>query len=268
MTGKWTRDPLVHFLLFGAILFAFFAWRGEEADPESRTIDVTREVQAALALQFENVMQRSPTDAELDGLVDRWVRDEVLYREALRLGLDQDDAVVRRRMARKMESLASAEAETAAPSDAVLEQWLAENPERFAEDARVSFDQLWFESESGARSALPRVEDSVGWQDLGGSISLPATVEDESVRAIEARFGSSFADGIADLEPSDGWSGPVASGFGWHLVRLRERDVGEAPPFADVRDRVEDEWRSATIAERRERAYGLLRDAYQVNIAE
>ena len=101
----WTREPLVHFLVAGALVFAFFALRGNEVDPASRVIDVDRETQAQIALGFERMMSRPPTDAELAGLIENYVHDEVLYREAIRLGFDRDDAIVRRRLAQKIHGL-------------------------------------------------------------------------------------------------------------------------------------------------------------------
>ncbi len=268
MIRNWARDPLVHFLAAGALLFALFAWRGEEADPDSRSIAVDREVQASLALQFEAMMQRPPTDAELDGLIERWLRDEVLYREALRLGLDRDDAVVRRRLAKKMDALASAQAETTVPSQAVLREWLAAHSERFARGASVSFDQLYFADEGAARAALDQVQRGADWRGLGEPLSVPASQENATLRGVTDRYGRQFAAAIADMDPGESWQGPVPSGFGWHLVRLRAREAGAVPPLGEIRMQVEDDWRGATIAARTEAAYRLLRDAYRVEIAE
>ncbi|MBA4163662.1 MAG: peptidyl-prolyl cis-trans isomerase [Erythrobacter sp.] len=263
----WTGEPLVHFLVAGAVIFALFAWRGEVADPSSRTISVDREQQAQIALGFERMMQRPPTDAELDSQIERFVRDEVLYREALRLGLDRDDAVVRRRLAQKMDMLASAQAETARPSDAVLHAWLRAHPERFADETRYSLDQLWFASETAASMAVEKVNGANDWQQLGQPISLPASLDQAARDEVLARYGEQFLAGIDRLDPGEQWQGPVQSGFGWHLVRLRARKPGEPRPFSEVAERVENDWRTSTIAVRREEAYRLLRDAYRVEIA-
>jgi hypothetical protein len=273
MIPRWARDPLVHFLLFGGALFAFFAWRGDSLPPDSRTITVSREVQAGLSLQFERSLQRAPTDAELQGLIDRWVRDEVLYREALRLGLDQDDAVVRRRLAKKMDGLAGAQAEIAEPSDAVLKDWLKANSSQFETGMRYSFDQLYFSSESAAKAALQAPENetagSAGSKPLQGeAIALPASVTGRRQSDVESQFGQQFLSGMRSLSVSQNWQGPLVSGFGWHLVKLREAKGGRLPPFAEIRSRVEAEWRNDTIAERRGQAYDLLRGEYTVEVAQ
>lgn len=263
---SWTREPLVQFLFGGALLFAFFAWRGEPVDPASREIDVTREDQAQLAVRFEALMRRPPTDAELDNLIEQFLREEILYREALRLGLDQDDPVVRRRLSQKMDELASARAETTPVSEDTLQAWLEQHPERFARDATYSFDQLWFSDQATAETALASLSNGADWSDKGEDISLPPTVNAEPFTAITSRFGQAFSASIATLEPSGDWQGPIASGFGWHLVRLRERQVSNVPPLSDIRTEVENDWRSSTIADRRQDAYQLLRDAYRIDI--
>jgi len=262
----WTREPLVHFLAAGALVFAFFSLRGEEVDPSSRVIEIDRQTQAQIALGFERLMSRAPTDAELDAQIDQYVREEVLYREALRLGLDRDDAIVRRRLAQKMNMLAGARAETEQPSEEILRRWYSEHPARFSAETRYSFDQLWFESEAAAQSVLARLAKTDAWQELGQSISLPVMLEREVRREVLDTFGERFVAEVDALEPGGGWQGPVPSGLGWHLVRLRSRDVGQVPPFEQVREDVENEWRSATIADRREKAYAILREAYRVEI--
>ena len=143
------KEPLVHFLVLGGLIFAWSAWRGEPVDPAERTIEVDREQQALIALDFERTMQRPPTDAELDGLIGRWVREEVLYREALRLGLDSGDPVVRRRLAKKMDFLAASEAELAQPTDAELREWYSANGALFSGGGTLSFAQRYFADETG-----------------------------------------------------------------------------------------------------------------------
>ena len=261
----WAHEPLVHFLIGGLLLFAFFAWRGEEVDPASRSIDISREQQARIALQFERTMQRPPTDGELDVLADQYVREEVLYREALRLGLDNDDAVIRKRMAQKMDYLAASRAETQQPSGATLQGWLDKHPGRFAPDSRFSFDQLWFTEKSSAEAAKVRLDAEGRWQDLGERISLPPSLDDASRSDVTARFGSEF---VTNLEGAakDEWIGPLRSGFGFHLIRLRDATSGPVPPLAEIRGQVENDWRAATMAKRRDEAFRILRDSYDVTL--
>ncbi len=264
--ARWTREPLVHFLLGGALLFAFFLWQGQPADPASRSISVTREDRAVLALQWEQTMQRPPTDAELDGMVKAYVHEEILYREALRLGLEQDDPVVRKRLANKMDYLASSMVETAPVSAATLQAWYTSHPQRFADDVRYSFDQRYFQQRSAAERALKQIE-AGGAVPAGEPISLPPRFTATSRREVSARMGSAFTSTLDGLAEGTGWSGPVASGFGWHLVKLGKRTTSKVPPFAAIREQVEADWRASTEDARRASAYALLRSSYTVHVA-
>ncbi|WP_417321569.1 peptidyl-prolyl cis-trans isomerase [Erythrobacter aureus] len=260
MIRKLLRDPLTHFLLAGAAIWGVLALIGDPVDPASRTIELSRERQAGIALGFERMMGRPPTDAEMDAAIARWVREEVLYREALRLGIDQGDAVVRRRLATKMDELAGAEAEVVRPTDALLNEWLADNAERYAEGGTVSFAQAFFPTEQAARDALGAASPQ------GKAISLPKSVGAMELAQVEAVFGREFAFGLAALSIGEAWQGPIRSGFGWHLVRVDRRTAGSVPAPEAIRDRLEADWRSATIAERRQRAYEVLRAAYTVEV--
>ena len=262
----WAREPLVHFLVAGALFYAFFAWTsGDAVDPASRVVDVDRDQQAQLALQFERTMGRSPTDAELDAQIEQFIRDEVLYREALRLGLDQGDAVVRRRLVSKMDMAASAAAEVAEPSEDELRSFFEENSARYGGESSLSLDQLYFERESSAQAALSKIQEGDMWRSSGEPISLQASMDGASLRSIRSIFGEEFANALDPLEAGDVWHGPIRSGYGWHLVRVRERGE-QGGDFDAMRQRIENDWRSAEIAARKERAFVILRDAYRVEI--
>lgn len=256
----WTREPLVHFLVAGAVIWLLLAAQGEPVDPASRTIAVTADDRARLALQWERTMQRPPTDAELDGLTEQFIREEVLYREAIRLGLDQHDAVLRKRLATKMDYLAGSMAETASVSDETLQKWLEQHPQRFAPEVSYSFDQRWFAERDAAERALRQADPA------GEPISLPATMDQAPRGAVEKQFGLEFAKALDRARPGARWQGPVPSGYGWHVVKLRARKTGPVPPLAEIRDRVETDWRSETAAARKEEAYRLLRDSYRITI--
>ncbi|MEM6475506.1 MAG: peptidylprolyl isomerase [Pseudomonadota bacterium] len=265
----WTREPLVHFLLAGFVLFVALTWAsGGNVDPASRIITVDADRKVQVALQFERTMGRAPTDAELDAAIERFVRDEVLYREALRLGLDQGDAVVRRRLVTKMDLSASAAAEAAEPDEAALRSFFDANTARYAATSAVSFDQVFFADESAARAALAGLDTRSDWKQAGESISLPASVDGLARQELVTRFGAQFAGDLEGLKAGEAWQGPLRSGFGWHLVRLRERGGGEAKAFEDVREQVANDWRAAEIAARKERAFEVLREGYRVEIAE
>ncbi|MGE5953641.1 MAG: peptidyl-prolyl cis-trans isomerase [Qipengyuania vulgaris] len=260
MMRKFLRDPLAHFLIAGAAIWGVFSLTGGEVDPEARTINLSREQQAGLALAFERTMGRAPTDAELDARIAQWVREEVLYREALRLGLDEGDPVVKRRLATKMDELASAQAELAQPSQGELQVWYREHASAYEAGSLLDFEQAYFPTRDAAVAAGGEA------RPRGEPISLPRNVQGMSGREVGQLFGSEFADRLSRLEASSEWQGPVQSGYGWHLVRVTRRDAGRVPLFEEVRDKVERDWRSRTIAARRDKAYQVLRDAYAIEV--
>jgi peptidyl-prolyl cis-trans isomerase C len=256
----WTREPLVHFLGLGALLYVVLTWGGTPPDPASRVIRVDAAQKAQLALGFERVMGRAPTDAELDERIARHVREEVLYREALRLGLDQDDAVVRQRMVAKMDMTAGGAAELAEPDEAALRAFYKANRARYAGTQLVSFEQRLFPNEAAARAALS------GAGGAGEPSSLPASISETAMREIAVRFGQQFAEGLQALPGNDRWQGPIPSGFGWHIVRVTGR-TEQAPAFEALRPRLANDWRADQIARRKQRAYDILRGAYRIDIA-
>lgn len=267
------NEPLVHFLLAGLALFAFFAVRGEPVDPESRTITITEQQVERLAANWAQTWQRPPTQAEIDGLIRDYIKEEVYYREGLRLGLDQDDTIIRRRIGSKMEFLASSELENERPGDAALQEMLDRNPQRYAANTRYSFDQIYIsaQDETAARgraaawlAALGRGAD---WQKLGDAISLPRSSENADRDRLTGDFGEGFSAELAKLKVGE-WSGPIASGFGLHLVRVRNVQVSGKPKLADVRQAVENDWRSQTGRDREAKAYQTLLNSYTIKIAK
>ncbi|MBA4747603.1 MAG: peptidyl-prolyl cis-trans isomerase [Sphingopyxis sp.] len=268
---KMLREPLVHFLIAGLAVFAFASLRDAPVDPASRTITITEEQVGRLAARWQAAWRRAPTPRELDALIRDHVKEEVYYREARRLGMDEDDPVIRARLRAKMEYLSIAAAENAAPSEATLQAWVDRHPARYAADQRSSFDQIYLGQ--GAAAVLAARAEAVrrqlrggaDWRGLGERISLPASLEATEAGAVARQFGDDFSAGLADL-PVDAWYGPVESGFGAHLVRLRTVTAGAPPRLADVRQRAENDWRAATLAAREARAYQALLDGYVIQI--
>lgn len=277
---RWTREPLVHFLVLGALLFAAYAlWSPASGGAAGRKIVVDGALVDHLADTFALTWQRAPTESELAALVDDHVKEEILYREAVALGLDKDDVVVRRRLRQKMEFLSEDVALMAEPSDAELEAYLAAHPDDFRVDALVSFRHVFLSAERRGAAidrdaerileALRRTDPADdGAKDSaahGDPFLLPSHFEDLAVSDVAEQLGAGFA---AELEkqPKNVWSGPLRSEFGLHLVLVTERVETRLPSFGEIREAVEREWRAAKRLEANEAFYKKLRERYVIEI--
>ncbi len=272
---KLFKDPLVHFLLLGAALFLLFGLVGESDDAGTDRIVVTSARIAQLTEIFGRTWQRPPTEPELNGLIEDHVREEVYYREALAMGLDSDDTIVRRRLRQKLEFFTDDLVAAVDPTDEQLQSYCDEHAEAFRVPSRLSFSQIYFNRDRrgeqafrDAESLLLQLNGAVVGRDtsaLGDSLLLPGEHERVFLNEIERGFGSAFAAALPDL-PLGKWAGPVESGYGLHLVLIRERQPGKLPPLTEVREAVEREWRNARRQEASEAFYRGLLERYEVSI--
>lgn len=270
MVEQLLREPLVHFLLGGAALFAIYAWVGDDAVPERDRIVVDEAQVAALASSFERVWLRPPTRAELEGLVDDFVTEEILYREALELGLDRDDLVVRRRLRQKMEFLNEDLVTAREPSDEELRAYLAAHGDRFQTPARLSFRQVYIDPERPdpeARAAAVRERLTAGAapDSLGDPTLLPAALTRAGAREVAHLFGARFAAELFD-RPGTGWQDPISSTFGVHLVRIDEYLPAQMPALEEIRPAVAREWTAEQRAAANRRFHRALRDRYEIDV--
>ena len=271
--NRFWREPLVHFLLGGATLFLLYGAVAEKPSSRRDRIVVGEDRVASLAATFQRTWLRPPTCAELDGLVGEFVDEEILYREALALGLERDDLVVRRRLRQKMEFLHLDLVEPPVPTDGELSSYLAANADRFREPARLDFRQVFVDPEVGDDDVARRAEQRLarlragesGLGDASDRSLLPEGMQAASEREVAAAFGAGFARDLFALS-AEGWQGPLASTFGLHLVQVERRTPGRLPPVAEIRKQVERE----LSAERRElanrRFLELMRARYEVEI--
>jgi len=263
------REPLLHFAAIGALLFALYGWVDGGASAAPREIVVTQGQQENLRAQFARAWRRPPTAAELDGLVEQWVRDEIFYREGQALGLERDDPVVRRRIAQKLEFIADGQA-PAPPGDAELQAWLDTHRDEYAIEPSYALRQLYFDpARRGARLDADidaaRAGLAAGKAVEGDSTMLPTELQAAPAFEVERVFGSEFADALKALPPGE-WAGPVRSGFGLHLVKIEQRVDGRAATLAEVRDAVERDWLRARSLQAKEDFYKKLRANYTVRI--
>jgi len=262
------REPLLHFLLLGAALFAIYEYRQRGAggaEPAYQITLTSNDVQQ-LATAFEAQQHRPPSSAELNSLVENKVAEEVLYREALAMGLDKDDTVVKARMAEKMQFLGEDVSGVHEPTTAELKAWFDKHTDQFATPSRASFRHLYFSTDrrgqaalGDAEKALPKLasesKDSKVASSLADSFMFQDYYTDYPLEELTNEFGPQFAPALAKLKPGS-WQGPIESTHGWHLVFLDTITPTRTPEFAEIESEVKTAW----LADEREQAW---RNAYE-----
>ena len=264
------REPLLHFLAIGGLIFLLFAAVDDTRDAPTDVIVVTPERINQLAAGYSSVWKRMPTDDELDALIDEHVREEVYYREALALGLDRNDTIVRRRLRQKMEFLMDTGAYLLEPSAGELEAYFAANERTYRRGPRLAFEQVYLGETPGAETitrALSALQSdpATGPSTLGERTLLPARLGLSPPNAIDGVFGKGFFELLAELPPGV-WAGPLVSAYGVHLVRILDSLPARTPPLEEVRDAVLRDWKAAKAREIRELHYNRLRARFVVEI--
>jgi len=269
-------EPFLHFALLGILVFAVDAYiRGRSADVGGGEIVVSAGRIENLAALFARTWQRPPNAEELRSLVDSYVLDEALFREGVALGVDQGDAIIRRRVRQKMDFFVDDIIASGETPDAALESWLAENPESYAQPARYTFRQVYLNPErrrdnlrADAETMLAQLRASDGTRnatELGDRSLLDHEYADYRADRVASSFGETFADSLEGLAIGE-WSGPVESAFGVHLVFVAASTPGRRPALAEVRDEVERDWSYAQREEASQRFYEEVVARYSVTV--
>jgi peptidyl-prolyl cis-trans isomerase C len=273
---RWLGEPLLHFLLLGAALFAAYAYmqRGGGGIEPSKRIALTLDDLRQLDMYFESQWQRPPTAEEFGHLVEDKVQEEILYREALAMGLDKDDTIVRRRMAQKMRFLAEDVAAAHAPTTEELRAWFEKNQDKLALPSRVSFRHLYFspdrrgtQARDDAAKALAQLAGQPEDAPLAATLADPFMFQDyyrdRAPDYLGKEFGPQFAQAVERLALGS-WQGPIESGFGWHLVFVDTLIPGRVPAFEEIEPDVKTAWLGEQKARAWEKAYKDLRAKYTV----
>jgi len=269
--SRLAREPLVHFVLIGAAVFAAFSLFADDDETETRDrIVVTEGRVRQLAQIFAKTWQRPPTPQELRGLLDAFVKEEVYYREAVKLGLDRDDTLIRRRMQQKMEFLSEPGREVLAADDVALQDYLDSHKDNYRVDPKLAFEQVFIKAKASEEDAAGRAAEALKALTAGGDPAafgdatlLPKDIPLSPLRAIERDLGEAFSKGLEDA-PLGKWTGPVRSPFGLHLVRVSKREDGYDPKLDEVRAAVLRDWRNLKRQEYEAQAYDKLRAKYEV----
>ena len=269
------KEPLVHFLFLGALLFGGYELVDRNGELAPGRIVISQGQLASMLANFTSTQQRPPSREEWKNLIQAQVRGEVYYREALALGLDKDDAIIRRRLQQKMEFISDDVAAQAQPTDADLNAYLLAHPDKFRVVQQVTFRQLYLNPEkhgtnlaSDAAQLLAKLNQpggDAGFAAMGDPFMLDNSFNAITASAIANQFGKEFAAKLGGLELGQ-WQEPVASGYGVHLVCISERPPARAPALAEVRDAVRREWGESRRLAANEKFYQDLLKHYTVTI--
>ena len=264
------REPLLHFFALGGLIFVLYANGVGSGELPPEAISITAAQIDQLAAQYTAIWRRPPTADELDHLIDGYVREEVYYREALALGLDQNDAVVRQRMRQKIEFLTDIGAQTLDPTTDELQAYLSANENRYRQGSRRALEQVFL------GQAPTQIEIDLALQDLQSNPAtnasafskrsfLPAELGLSLPEAINSVYGNGFFDQIEKF-PTGQWSGPVVSAHGVHLVRVIDNQAGQSPVLAEMRATVVRDWQAEKAKELRELDYITRKERFTIEI--
>ena len=272
---KLFKEPLLHFLIIGALIFVVFSVvNKEEINLDGKKIVVSVGDIERLSSNWSKKWSRPPTEQELKGLVESYIREEVYYREALALGLDQDDTILRRRLMQKMEFLSNDLADLVNPDETALNDYFLANSDKYELPARVSFTHIYFSLDRhgsqifaaagkvltdirASSSPIPRAPDR------GDPFMLQYDFTLETPFEVARLFGQGFAEQIFQLG-TDSWLGPIESGYGLHLVRINEKIDARMPELAAVIDKVRTDYMFEQRQKTNKAIYERFRERYEI----
>jgi hypothetical protein len=271
---KWYKEPLLHFLIIGALIFVVFSIvNKDEIDVSGNKIVVTAAEIERLSANWSKKWNRPPTETELKGLVESYVKEEVYYREALALGLDQNDTILRRRMMQKMEFLSNDLAELNQPDEAALNKYFLDNQDKYELPARVSFTHIYFSFDKrgakvveDAKSVLAGLN-ALRAPELGDSFMMQYDFVQETPFEVERLFGKGFSEELFTSETNT-WLGPIRSGYGFHLVRISERIDPRMPELASVIDKVRTDLMFERRQEMNKEIYEKFKERYEIVVED
>jgi peptidyl-prolyl cis-trans isomerase C len=274
---KLLREPLVHFLFIGAAIYLLYGLFSEPVfEGNDKTIVVSAGEIEWMRSSWEKRWNRPPTPEEFEGLVQQYIKETVLYREALTMGLNKHDQVIRRRLAQKLEFLAKDLVALTPPTEEELQSYFDEHLDRYQEPKRYTFTQVFIDPDKRGDATLDDAEkikamliaqgeaiENAG--ELGDDFMLQNFYPEKDPMEIRKQFGSGFTQSLMDLSPGQ-WHGPVLSGYGVHLVYVSHISEPPAPVFDEVREQVTQEWKMDRGEELNEQFYATLREQYTVVI--
>ena len=276
---KFLREPLVQFLFLGGLIYLAYALVTPQSEEDnSRTILVSASRVQWMQDSWQKRWNRLPTKKELNGIIQQYIKETVLYNEAIKMGLDKDDGVIRRRLAQQVEFLAKDLVVYTPPAQADLEKYYKEHLDQYKPDVSYSFTQVYFDPDKRGESTLDdanKVKEKLVAQasmlqnveGLGDDYMKANYFEANTPMEIRKNFGSGFAESLMELEAGK-WHGPVLSGFGTHLVFVNEIVSPPIPPFDEIKARVLEDWIEQKRESLNEEFYEALEDYYTIIVED
>ena len=273
------KQPLLHFLILGGLLFGLYAWIGDNEDSISakQEIVITPGRVETLSANFKKVWQRDPSSEELEGLVREFIREEIYYREALAIGLDRDDTIIRRRLRQKMEFITADLSDQIEATEAELNDYYQENAEAYQISPEFSFQQVYLDPNKRQATLQADIENTLATlrasseetilDEWGDRLMLESKYESTPQFDIERLFGKEFAAAM-NTEQTGTWQGPIQSGYGLHLVKINERTKSRLPKLEDSREIVIRDWQSAKRRETNDKFFESLKERYTITIPQ
>lgn len=259
---KILKEPLVVFLLIALVVFGFdrFAAPGDG----SLNIELTDQTKATISAQWEAQMGRPPTAAELEGLLEQWLKEEIYYREAESQGLADNDVIIRRRLVQKLTFLTEDIATAGTPDPAALEDYYQSNSDRYKSPATWTFSHRYFSNESRDQAQADATAALANPEARDDPFMLQKSYARQTRQQIAALFGTDFATAVAELEVGS-WQGPVLSAYGWHIVRVDNQQSTYLRPYEEVVKAVQRDFLMQRREEANQRYYEALRAKYEID---
>jgi len=271
---KFYKEPLLHFLIIGSLIFVLFSIvNKDEIDVSGNKIVVTAAEIERLSANWSKNWNRPPTETELKGLVESYIKEEVYYREALALGLDQNDTILRRRLMQKMEFLSNDLAELNQPDESALNKYFLDNEDKYELPPRVSFTHIYFSLDKrgakvveDAKSVLTGLN-ALRAPELGDTFMMQYDFVQETPFEVERLFGKGFTEELFTLETNT-WQGPIESGYGLHLVRISKKVDSGMPELVSVVDKVRTDLMFEQRKKMNKEIYEKFKQRYEIVIED
>ena len=274
---RFFTEPFIQFLILGGLLFLLVSYIQSKKDTASRAITVGNEQVNLMIVNYKTQTGNLPNKQQLDAMIDNYISEEISYREAIKMGLDKDDEIIRRRLSQKFDFLQTDLTETVPPTEADLKQFYTANPGLFSNDASVSFSHIYFSTDHRSDSAAKQMALQVLLQlkqtslqrapEKGDRFPLQYDYTQQSKLDIQQNFGDQPMTEELFKASLNTWLGPVQSGYGWHLVFISKRETVAAIPYDAVKEEVKSKWIASAKAALNKNAFDKLQQKYMINRA-